>query len=629
MAGGVPGFGVTTEPQSPILAAVAQIKVLLVEDSLPDARLLAVALEEVDASDFGLENVTRLDTALARLDTEPFDIALLDLSLPDSVGIDTFQRLRSRQPSLPIIVLTGLDDEKVAMQAMHDGAQDYIQKSAVTGEVLVKSMRYAIERQRMLSELTAQTAKLQESEASFRIIAAQADGLAVVDEDATVRFANPAAAAILGRSVGQPFGYPLVPGLITVAADGQNRSVELKFVNMAWEGRVAHLVSLRDVTEQRRLEAQLLQSQKMEVVGRMAGGLAHDFNNILTGISGHVELARFEVPADNPVVGHLEEVQYAVDRAARLIRQLLAFSRREVVEPRILDLNQIIASSERMFQKLVGSDVEISTAYGEGLPAVSADRSQLEQVVMNLVVNAGDAMGANGRLQIETFAGPVSRQLRSRLPVASTGTWVQLRVTDDGVGMDDETLEKVFEPFYTTKAAGKGTGLGLSTVYGIVRRFDGHILVDSEVGAGTTFHILFPAQQEEAPALSDAPLPSAMAQGTETLLVVDDERSVRELLERVLTSAGYEVLVAADGKQACDKAEAAKLDLLVSDVSMPELSGPQLYDRLKSRHPGLKVLFITGYAMDVPPEAAALPIVRKPFSFGALTQRVRAVLDGA
>ncbi len=605
------------------------IRVLMVEDNPADARLLALALEDVGADDFALTNVKRLGEAFDRLDAEPFDITLLDLTLPDSVGLDTFRRIREQRPALPIIVLTGLDDESVAVQAVHEGAQDYLQKSLVTGPILVRSMRYAIERQRMLSALTEQTRRLEASEASFRIIAAQADGLVVVDAGGVVRFANPAAAAILGGTaqalIGSAFEHPLTAVLMErpalVEIDG--RSVELEVVQMDWAGAQASLVSLRDVTERLGLEAQLLQSQKLEVVGRMAGGLAHDFNNILTGISGHVELARFDVAEDHAVLESLSEIQMSVDRAARLIKQLLAFSRREVVQPTLLDLDQVIAGSEPMLRQLAGGDVELTMNYGGGLPAVHGDRSQLEQVVMNLVVNAGDALGADGHLIVRTSAGPLTDGERARLGV--DGAWVRLEVTDDGPGMDPQTVEKIFEPFFTTKGA-HGTGLGLSTVYGIVSGLDGHIIVDSTPGVGTTFRIFFAAVDAPADKLSEVPGPAEVVPGTETLLVVDDEPSVRAVVERALADAGYRVLVADGGKQACERFEDA-VDLLITDVAMPDMSGPELYRVLLSRAPKLDVLFITGYAMDVPADAASLPLIRKPFSLGQLSQQVRAVLD--
>ena len=609
------------------------IRVLLVEDNAPDARLLAEALVDVGATEFALTNVERLDDAVNAVHRQPFDLVLLDLTLPDSSGLDTFRTVHRATPNTPIIVLTGLDDAELAVSAVKNGAQDYLMKSEASGNVLVRSMRYAIERHRLTADLKA-------SETSFRIIATNADGLVVVDRDGLIQFANPATAAILGRSVeslvNSPFGYPLPANEITefrVRRQDGLRDIEARVERLDWEGQPALLASLRDITDKRLLEEQLLHAQKMEVLGRLAGGVAHDFNNILTGITGHVELARFDVEGDSPLSESLEEIAASAERARKLVRQLLAFSRKEVVDTKILDLNAIIADADKMLRRLVGDKVRIETRCAPGLACVLADRSQLEQVIMNLAVNANDAMEEDGTLHISTKMVRLTEAARSHLPDLVPGVYVRLLVTDDGAGMDRKTAQRIFEPFYTTKGPGKGTGLGLSTVYGIVRRFSGYILVDSAVGKGTRFYVYFPPRDEP---VSDSrefvalqvPVPG----GDENVLVVDDDDSVRALLERVLREAGYQVTAAINGRDALERCgDVSQLDLLVSDLVMPEMDGPQLYEALLQRQPGLRAIFVSGYAEDVYAQHAQLlegrPVVQKPFSLVEIKRLVRGVLD--
>jgi two-component system cell cycle sensor histidine kinase/response regulator CckA len=388
----------------------------------------------------------------------------------------------------------------------------------------------------------------------------------------------------------------------------------------------------RDVTERRRLEAQLLQSQKMEAIGRLAGGVAHDFNNLLTTILGYSGILLDQLPADDTLRPDIEEIQRAGERASALTQQLLAFSRKQVFEPTLLDLNEIVSEAGRMLGRLVGEDVEFVTNLATGLGSVRADRGQIDQVLMNLVINARDAMPHGGRLTLETrevdAPGPARRSER---PEAGR-RWIRLSVSDNGIGMDEETRRRIFEPFFTTKERGKGTGLGLATVYGVVTQSGGEIWVESESGRGTTFHVDLPRADSPRRFEAERPAPLPVG-GSETILLVEDEEAVRRLAARVLESCGYEVLTASDADEAEDVWDGSRerVRLLLTDVIMPGRSGVELARALTEREPRLKVLFFSGYTNSAIAERGPLSpgpdLLPKPFTPESLSNKVRRVLD--
>jgi two-component system, cell cycle sensor histidine kinase and response regulator CckA len=395
----------------------------------------------------------------------------------------------------------------------------------------------------------------------------------------------------------------------------------------------AALSVTRDVTHRRRLEEQLVQSQKLEAVGRLAGGIAHDFNNLLTGILGYSDLLRAGLAEDDPLRADADEVKKAAERAASLTRQLLAFSRRQVLQPRVTDLNRIVEEMDRMLRRLIGEDIELVTACAPDLGCVEADPGQIEQVIANLVVNARDAMPDGGRLVIETANGNVDVELAQTHPAEiAPGPHVVLSVTDTGVGMDAETQAHVFEPFFTTKEIGKGTGLGLATVYGIVKQSGASIWVYSEPGLGTSFRIYFPRVEEQAEVPMDLPVTGALEAGTETVLVVEDEELVRKLIAEELSRRGYRVLTAPNGVDALTLARTheGRIDLVVTDVIMPEMGGLELTQRLTALLPGIRVVYMSGYSeRAVTDDVGPWPLLQKPFSTGALAGKIREVLDVA
>ena len=408
-----------------------------------------------------------------------------------------------------------------------------------------------------------------------------------------------------------------------------------------WESRTVRagddevLILARDITERKRLSAELLQAQKMEAVGTLAGGVAHDFNNMLTAITGYTDLAKAALGPDSPVGGYHDEVGKAADRAAGLTRQLLAFSRRQVVNPKVIDLNDIILDMDKMLRRLIREDIELVTLPSENLRLVQADPGHVEQVLMNLAVNASDAMPEGGKLFIETANVDVDDELATHHADLAPGDYVCLTVRDTGEGMTEEVRSRVFEPFFTTKEVGKGTGLGLSTVYGIISQVRGAITVESEQGVGTTFRVLLPAtidEKEDLPLRDDG---GFLPTGTETILLVEDEPLVRGVGAEVLRHQGYTVIEAANGVEALEAALNADqtIDMLVTDVVMPLMGGKELADRLRESQPEIKVLYSTGYTEDIAliREVAAdeKSLLHKPFGPAELAERVRKSLDGS
>jgi signal transduction histidine kinase/CheY-like chemotaxis protein len=386
---------------------------------------------------------------------------------------------------------------------------------------------------------------------------------------------------------------------------------------------------IADITERRSLEAQLRRAQKMDAIGQLAGGVAHDFNNILTAIAGYSHLVLES--ATESQRQDIEEIVKAADRAAALTRQLLSFSTRHVVERTLLDLNALIGDAVTVLRPLIGEDIELTTRTARSLPLVKGDRTQLEQVLMNLVINARDAIDGTGTITIDTSTADLAEGETSATPAPSPGPYVVLRVGDTGGGMTDEVRSRLFEPFFTTKPQGQGAGLGLATVYGIVSQSGGSIAVASEAGCGSAFTVYFPAHQEAAMPVS-ASEHAAPAPAAETVLLAEDELAVRMLARRILQRAGYTVVEAANAAEAESRAATMDaIDLLLTDVMMPGGSGPELFRRLAAVRPGLRVLFMSGYAEQDLFDRVAIepgtPFLKKPFTIDTLTARVRDVLS--
>jgi two-component system, cell cycle sensor histidine kinase and response regulator CckA len=396
----------------------------------------------------------------------------------------------------------------------------------------------------------------------------------------------------------------------------------------------------RSQAEQERTEAlqalqqsqeQFLQSQKLEAVGRLAGGVAHDFNNLLTAIMGYSDLSLSNLSHEERLRRNLTEIKKASERAASLTRQLLAFSRKQVLQPRVFDLNVVVADMQRMLERMIGEDIQLRTNLEPNLGHVKADLGQIEQVIMNLVVNARDALPKGGKVTIETANVFLDEPYAQQHVAVTPGSYIMLGVSDTGVGMDEETQAHIFEPFFTTKETGKGTGLGLSTVYGIIKQSGGNIWVYSEVGRGSAFKIYLPRTNEDVD--SKPQIMQGLARGTETILLVEDADIVRAMTKEILVSNGYNVLEADGGSQACVVAEQYKqtIHLLLTDVVMPEMGGYELAGHLQTIHPETKIIFMSGYTEDTIVNHGVLEegtnFVQKPFTVSHLSKKVREVLD--
>jgi PAS domain S-box-containing protein len=416
--------------------------------------------------------------------------------------------------------------------------------------------------------------------------------------------------------------------------DGRSIVAELNTRLIYRDGKPVGVQGIaRDITARKQLEDQLRQSQKMEAIGQLAGGVAHDFNNMLMVISGYSELAILKLKAGDPLLRYLEEIRKAWMRGAALTRQLLAFSRKQVLQPRILDLNLIISDLRKMLGRLIGEDLELRAVLHPELGRIKADPGQIEQVIMNLVVNARDAMPRGGKLTIETTNTDLDAEYAGHHANIQPGPYVMLAVSDTGIGMDEKTRERIFEPFFTTKEAGKGTGLGLSTVYGIVKQSGGNILVYSEVGKGTSFKIYLPRVGDAVQDKSHTVRLEKSLLGTETLLLAEDEEPVRNMAREALETYGYQVLEAANGGAAllmCERHN-EPIPLLITDVVMPEMSGPELSARLIQLHPEMRVLYMSGYTESAIFQQEILDpgiaFLQKPFTPDDLARKVREVLD--
>jgi two-component system cell cycle sensor histidine kinase/response regulator CckA len=417
-----------------------------------------------------------------------------------------------------------------------------------------------------------------------------------------------------------------------VAKDGSRIDVEVSSHTLDFLGRPAELVLAHDVTERLRLEEQVRQSQKMEAVGRLAAGVAHDFNNLLTVIGGHGVLLQEKLDEDSEFATDIDEIVKAADRAAQLTRQLLAFSRQQVLNAQVIDLNAVVRDVARMLRRLVGEHVAFTTKLGEPLGNVRADPGQIEQVIFNLAVNARDAMPRGGTLTLETSNVILGEPYVDSHFGVRPGPYVVLAVSDTGTGMDPETQKSIFEPFFTTKPKGEGTGLGLSTVYGIVKQSGGNVWVYSEPGRGTTFKVYLPAVN--APLESTATSPTTAApRGSETILLVEDEDSLRRLARTVLESRGYRVLAASSGPEALEllASHTGSIDLLLTDAVMPGMSGRALLHRVREAYPGMRVLVMSGYSDDAITSQGELDpgtaFLQKPFVPNMLVRKVREVLE--
>lgn len=752
---------------------------LVIEDNPGDARLIREMLRDHNPHQAEVAHVETLGDAEAYLIENQVDVILLDLGLPDARGLDAVRRAHAVAPHVPLVILTGLDDESLATNALQIGAQDYLVKGQIEPRTLSRALRYAVERNRLDGALFA------EKERAHVTLDSIGDAVTSTDQSGAVTFLNSVGQALTGWSLDEARGQPIALVLNLLDAAGREsiaprngRSAPDKPIDLpvgavlvrrdgreiAIEGRLSAIherdgrqagtvIVFRDVTERRLaeratrrseerferlfdantigitiadlsgrtleandayldmlgysraellareldwdeltppeyrertkvavaellatgvtkpwekeyirkdgskvpvlvgvalleasegtcisyivdlsgrrlLEEQLLQAQKMEAIGQVAGGVAHDFSNLLTVILGHANLLVEQLAEQDPIRESAEEIRDAGNRAAAMTRQLLAFSRRQVLEPEILDVNVIVANLERLLRRMIGERVELVTEPMTGIGRVLADAGQLSQVLLNLAVNARDAMQAGGSLTISMGEAAVDGHVSGHPPGLTAGRYVTIAVRDSGTGMTSDTRDHMFEPFFTTKSRDKGTGLGLATAYGIVKQSGGAIAVDSVFGSGATFTVYLPRLAANAtPAATPGPI-EVRRLATQTVLLVEDEPAVRRLTRRILEDRGYGVIEAADGPQALDAARrhAGPIDLLLTDVVMPLMSGHELAAQIMAVRAETAVVYMSGFADDPltrRPDTGMIRFVQKPFTADVLMTKLR------
>ena len=634
------------------------LRMLMVEDSEADAELLA---HELRRAGFALE-FERVDSAAAldaALDRVTWDIIIGDNSMPGFSGTEALSLLRARGLDIPFIFVSGTMGEDLAARALEAGAGDALTKGNLRR--LIPVIRRELREFGQRKARRESEAALLASEASYSALVEQAP-LGIYRSTATGRFvsANAALARILGydspeqlltldmardvyadpeerrRLVEQDTYTDKVYDELEATwkkKDGSRIRVQLSVrASRDQEGSVEFYEAfVRDITTQRQLEAQLAQAQKMEAIGRLAGGVAHDFNNLLTVILSYSDLLLEDMPAGSSTGEDIGQIRKAAQGASELTRQLLAFSRQQVLEPKVVDLNAAVTGIERLLGRVLREDIQLRCALGADAGTVRVDPGQLEQVIMNLAVNARDAMPSGGRLTVETANVDLDAAYMQAHPLAAPGRYVMLAVTDTGMGMDAATQARIFEPFFTTKEAGKGTGLGLATVQGIVQQSGGFIWVYSEPNHGTCFKIYLPRVDE--PISETAGAAAETTGGTETVLVVEDVAAVRAVARRMLERYGYSVLEAADGEAAIRLAAkfGEPIHLLITDVVMPNLGGRDLAEVFAKTYPNTRVLFMSGYTDDAVVRHGILQediaYLQKPFTPESLARKVRAVLD--
>lgn len=636
------------------------MRVLVVEDSTADAKLLVHELSRSIAS-VEFERVEDAEAMAAALRNQNWDIVVSDWSMPKFSALDALAVIGEFGLDIPFIIVSGTIGEDVAVSAMRAGAHDYIIKGNLVRlvpaierelrDVRVRAARRFAEDELSKAALRYRTlfegtfwptwvydryslAFIEVNEAALTHYGYTRDELAALTVCVFDAPGLPARADEIGA---EGFDENAIPHK---KKDGTLIWVELKVHDIELDGRAACLASVRDVTERkaaqaalRRTEEQLRQAQKMEAIGSLAGGIAHDFNNLLSVILSYTELVIGELKPNEPIRADIEQVQLAGQKAAQLTRQLLAFSRKQMLELVVLDVNRVVAEIEKMLGRMIGEDVQVTVLTDRALGKIHADSGQIEQIVMNLVVNARDAMPMGGKLTIETANVELDHAYADTHVDVKPGSYVMLAVTDTGIGMNEATRARAFEPFFTTKSKDRGTGLGLATVFGIVKQSGGHIWLYSEVGKGTTFRIYFPRNEGDRGTASRQ-LPEVLVlTGVETVLLVEDDKQVRESARSILRRNGYNVLEAQTGGDAlllCEQYP-AKIHLLVTDVVMPRMSGRQLAERLVPLRPDMRVLYMSGYTdnsivhhgvLD-----AGIAFLQKPITPPSLLRKVREVLD--
>jgi len=647
----------------------AELRILHVEDSPLDAQLVLRALRRTHPAIYH-ERVDTAEGLRAALTGKTWDLVLSDWAMPTFSAGAAFEVVKASGLDLPFIIVSGTIGEETAVEAMRTGAHDFVLKDKLgrLAPAIARELRECRERNARRSAEDA----LRKSEARFRRLSESGViGIVTSDLHGNILEANDAYLKLVGYSreellQGSIRWSDLTPPELAHHAARAGEQLQASGVATPWEtksfrkdgGRVPILIGVAmldathaiafivDLTERRKAEAarelaedalrqseeQLRQAQKMEAVGRLAGGVAHDFNNVLSVILGYTEYLLGELKPVEPLREDVKEIHQAALRAAGLTKQLLMFSRQQVIEPRVVDLREVLTSMDKMLQRILGEDVELALVTLRPTALVTVDPSHIEQVILNLVVNARDALPTGGKLTIELSDIELEESYAQSHLSAKPGRYVVLAVSDNGIGMDRETQARIFEPFFTTKELGKGTGLGLSTVFGIVKQSQGQVWVYSEPGQGTTFKIYLPMAEGAVDAPRQQFAPSTL-RGNETVLLVEDDDQLRTVVLSTLRRQGYQVIVARNGGEAILLSEQhqGEIELLLTDVVMPQMSGPELAKRLCATQPQMKVLCMSGYTDDSIVRhgvlEAGMAFLQKPVTPTTLATKLREVLD--
>jgi PAS domain S-box-containing protein len=630
--------------------------ILLLEDNLRDRQLLEKTLIN-EGLVCQITHAKSKEEFQAALEQAKYDLIISDFTLPAYSGIAALTASRELQPDTPFIFVAGTIGEEKVVESLKSGATDFVLKNRLKrlGQAVRRALREAQERkerQRAEEQVRVQSSALE----------AVANGIMLTDAAGKILFGNRAFCAMTGYALEEILGKnpgflnsgkhdadffralwnTILTGrvwqgeLINRRKDGTLYNEEMTITPIQRRnGEISHFIAVKqDITQRKQRKEQLHQARKMEAIGQLAGGIAHDFNNLLTVIHGNVQLVLMDesqLKEENRQC--LKQVTDATERAADLTRQLLAFGRKQVVQFQPLNLNHVIRNFTKMLKRVIGEHVALQCCCAEDLPSVNADVGMIEQILLNLIVNARDAMPQGGSIIITTEAVSIDASHAETHPEAQTGEFVCIAVGDTGTGIYPEYLPRIFEPFFTTKEAGKGTGFGLATVYGIVKQHRGWIEVSSQLGNGTTFKIFLPASASGAAEKSTPQTKAIPAGGHEKILLVEDDADVRIVARGVLEGSGYQIWEASNGLEALNvwKTNASQIDLLLTDIILPGgLNGWELADRLSGERPGLKVILMSGYNADlagkIQPHSHILP---KPFSLENLTETVRSCLDTA
>ncbi len=628
------------------------MKILLIEDNPGDARMVKEMLTETTHIRAELEYCDCFSTGRRGLERGNIDLILLDLGLPDSTGLETFFKVHSLALEVPIIVMTGLDDDESTNRALQAGAQDYLIKGQVDADLLGRAIRYAYERKQ------AEHALLKSEERYRMLVERMNDGVVTADQDGIIYFANLRFCSMLGYKSDELMGKQFIKLLNKLSLNkwlanqekrkqGMSTTYELELIrkngdslfciasgNPVLDAKGNFRGStgiLTDITEQKALEDTLRQSQKMESVGTLAGGVAHEFNNILSGIMGYTELARDDTPKESPVRESLNEILKLGNRARDVVSQILSFSRKEKKERNPILPHLAIKESIKVLNATIPTTIEIKHNIDENSGTILAEPTQINQIGTNLCMNAAHAMEESGGV-LEIGLAPVVLDAEDVKPYTDLkpGEYVKLTVSDTGTGIDSKNIDKIFDPFFTTKGVGKGTGMGLSVVHGIIKDHGGAITVSSKLGEGTTFTVLLPKTQGE---IEKAKIDDAIQAGTENILVVDDEEHLAFLMKTILGRLGYTVTALTSSLDALEffKRDPQQYDLVITDLTMPHLTGDKLASEIIAIRPDMPVILATGYADAVDSEkvkqSGIKAFIPKPCQKQNLAKTIRLILD--